>query len=98
MYEFMVDINLPLEIDEALESLIPEQRKEVEKQMQLGLILNYTLAEDRSKLWIVYYAETEEDVVEHLLKLPIFNHIEFEIFPLAFHDGVNVNIPQFSLN
>lgn len=65
--------------------------------MAEGRISIYTLAEDRSNLWIVVYGQTEDDVRELLDELPIMVYLQPNIRPLAFHMTTD-HIMTISLN
>lgn len=94
----MVTCDLPEELTEEFMNLIPEQRQEVNKLFQNGVFTSYTLALDRSKLWITLFQEDEEKVMEILAQLPLMPYFRVEIYPLAFHNAARVVLPALSLN
>lgn len=98
MSEYMVSCDLPEVISEELMSLIPEQRKVVNKLFQTGVLTGYTLALDRTKLWITLLAHDEEQVMETLAKMPVMPFLRVDIHPLAFHNAARVVLPALSLN
>ena len=98
MSEYMVTCDLPEVITEELMSLIPEQRAVVNKLFQTGVLTGYTLASDRTKLWITMLANDEEQVMETLAKMPVMPFLRVEIYPLAFHNAARVVLPALSLN
>ena len=98
MSPFLIDVELPQDLTEAMISIIPEQRRKVDQLMDDGIISTYTLALDRSKLWIVLYASDSEEASEIVEALPLANYFDYEVFPLAFHNSVANLIPSISLN
>lgn len=95
---FMVNIILPEEIDDEFISLVPAQKLFVEKLMQMGLITSYSLADDRSKLWVIF-KEEERDRVRGLVScFPIIDKVIYEIVPLKSHQDNSKIIRSFSLN
>lgn len=98
MSPFLIDVELPSELTEEMISIIPEQRKRVDKLMDEGVISTYTLALDRSKLWIVLYATDSDEASDIVDALPLGYYFDYEVFPLAFHNSVANLIPSISLN
>ncbi len=79
-------------------SLIPRQRAHVNELLNEGRILSYTLAGDRSKLWVVIAADSETDVRELIETFPLARFIKPTIHELAFHHTSNIGLMNFSLN
>jgi hypothetical protein len=98
MKQYMADINLPKPLPDEFLSLIPEQRKAINELMGEGVISTYSLALDRSKLWIIIFAESETEVIKHISLFPIFKFLDVRIHELAFHENASIRTPQFSLN
>ena len=97
MNEFMVDINLP-KLTKELISLIPSQIAVTNKLMKSGKLSTYTLSMDRTKLWVMIKAESENEAIEVLRTFPIYPYIDFYIYKLAFNNTVSFLIPKVSLN
>jgi len=98
MNNYMIDIKLPENPPQIFFDLIPSQREMVDKLMEEGLVLNYSLSNDRSKLWMLAKAEQESDVVNMLIQFPMIQFMDFTISLLAFHMSAPVEIPVFSMN
>jgi len=98
MTQYLVDIHLPGSITDEIASLIPFQRTRVNALMSEGTISDYSLSMDRSKLWVVVNAATEDDVRSVIASFPIFPFIQFTVHELMFHNSVRLLHPQFSLN
>ncbi len=63
-----------------------------------GKIASYSLAMDRSRLWVIVNAESPEAARGIIASFPIIAHIKFGMQELAFHNSVRFLRPQFSLN
>lgn len=98
MYEFMIDIDLPIPFTDEFLSLVPRQRAMVNKLMNEGKITSYALSIEAGKLWITVIAESESDVTRMLEDFPITAHIFFRINKLTFHNSASFQVPNFSLN
>jgi len=93
----MVEFKVPYPITEEIISLIPEQREVVEKLFAGGKLVIYSLAEDRSKLWAIFVASTESELLKLIDRLPLSSIMEFNYHQLMFHQSVQL-LPALSLN
>jgi muconolactone delta-isomerase len=98
MKQYMADINLPKPLPSEFISLIPEQRKAINELMAEGVISTYSLTLDRSKLWVIFFAESETDAMKHISSFPLFKFMNIKIHELAFHENASIRTPHFSLN
>jgi hypothetical protein len=98
MNQFMVEVNLPESLTQEFILLIPKQREFIDDMFNKGVIANYTLAMDRSKLWVTMVVPTVRDVRQILDDFPIAEHIEYTIHQLAFSNSASAIIPEISLN
>jgi hypothetical protein len=98
MNHYYVEISLPEHLSEEFIRKIPKQRAVVDDWMQKGIIMNYALSFDRSKLWIVMIGENEEDVMKTLNTFPLRRYMKPTLFKLAFYQGFAPGIPAYSLN
>jgi muconolactone delta-isomerase len=99
MKKYMIDISLPEILSDEFLSLIPEQQKVVNEFFKKGLITNYALNAEQTKLWITISANSESEVWETLGKLPLISFMDVNIHELAFHHRAIVTaMPSFSLN
>ncbi len=95
--KFMIEFELPEELDDEFMSLIPEQRTIVHQMMTEGTLKSYSLAMDRSVLWVIIEAGSEFEVMELIAKMPLSDYMQPFISELMFHNGPEVMAP-FSLN
>ncbi len=98
MTQFMVDIQLPANPDAEFFALVPSQRDHINKLLEQGVVLGYSLAIDRSRLWVTLNARDQRDAVEVLSSFPMFRYFEPTIYPLAFHNTSLISILKVSLN
>lgn len=94
----MVEVRLPREPKQEFFSLIPAQRAMVIDLLTKRKFLSYTLAADRSKVWIVMIAPTESEAYELLQKQPMDKFFTYTFTELMFHDMAGAMFPAVSLN
>lgn len=98
MSQFMVEFDLPAEMNEEFMRKIPAQRMKVDEMMGNGTMLSYSLSADRQKLWCILKVESELEVMEMIADFPLINYMRPTINELMFHNMVAARIPLFSLN
>ncbi|MDX1665873.1 MAG: hypothetical protein R3350_01530 [Saprospiraceae bacterium] len=96
--QFMVDFTLPEELSEQFFELIPYQRVVVDKYLSEGKLINYAFSLQGGKLWAVFNAESEMQVMEMLIDFPLTEFMEVQINLLDSFNTFNQPTPQFSLN
>ncbi|MBI1221368.1 MAG: hypothetical protein GC180_02090 [Bacteroidetes bacterium] len=84
MQYFQVFSKLPAFTEEMV-SRIPEHRQKIDKLLSLGRIAGYSVAMDRSSLWMIVFAADELAVMDLLSELPLNEYLNPEITPLMFH-------------
>ncbi len=94
----MVDISLPEFPEEAFFALIPDQRSLVDRLLQELVIVNYTLSADRTKLWVIVRALTEEDAIGVIERFPIYDYMRFDVYDLMFHENAFRKTNFLSMN
>jgi muconolactone delta-isomerase len=94
----MISIELPTELTQEFISLIPKQRARVDKLMDEGKILHYSLALDRSQLWVTISAKSENAAMDIISTFPLIHYMKPEIFELAFHNGISTELPKLIMN
>jgi muconolactone delta-isomerase len=98
MAQYMLDIALPAEPNTEFFALIPLQRSHIEKLLEQGVIMGYSLSIDRSRLWIVMNADNEREAAEILSAFPLFDYFEPTIYPLMFHNTSLMSLIKVSMN
>lgn len=98
VFEYMVEVKLPLPLNNGFISLIPLQREVVNKLMSDRIITSYAVSLEEGKIWTTIFAESVDEVVDILMEFPIINHVDYKISKLVFHNNISLALPQFSLN
>ena len=98
MKEYMVNIELPENPPKEFISLIPEQRARIDELMNAGVVTSYSLAFDRSRLWVTLSADSREDAAAILSSFPLFGWMNAEIRELMFRKTEAVMLPPVSMN
>jgi hypothetical protein len=98
MNQYMVEVQLPVYMSDAFIALIPRQRALINKWLQQGVVTSYSLALDRSKLWVTFNVNSEEEVRLRLEQFPVAPFVDYTIFELAFSEVVDFSINTMSLN
>lgn len=94
----MVDFTLPTELSEEFVSKIPMQRTLVNRLLSEGKILNYALSLESSKLWVVFSARSEAELMEMVHRLPLTRYMKVRVSELTLFNSVNAFVPAFSVN
>lgn len=97
-YQYMVDFTLPEVLSDEFMTLIPYQRARVNQFFNEGKLVNYALSLETSKLWAVFTANSEMDVMELIADLPLTKFMKVQISMLTFYNTAQENMPAFSLN
>lgn len=97
-FQFMVDFSLPESLSEEFMSLIPYQRAMIGKLFKEGKLVNYALSLENSRLWAVFNADSELEVMDLLADLPLSEFMQVEISMLTFYNDAAPAMPHFSLN
>jgi muconolactone delta-isomerase len=94
---YMVEFELPEQLTEDFLALIPEQRLMVDNLMNEGKVRSYSLAMDRSVLWMIVDANSEFEAMETIAQLPLSDYMQPFISELMFHTTSEAAL-HFSLN
>ncbi len=97
-YHYMVDFKLPNVLSEEFMDLVPFQRLAVNKLFEEGKVINYALSLESSRLWGIFVANSELQVMDVLSDLPLTPFMKVEISLLTFYNDVKTKVPKFSLN
>ncbi len=93
----MVEFELPEVLSETFISTIPRHRFIVNKMLAEGVIQAYSLALDRSRLWVIMRAASEAALREQIDRLPLAEYMKPHIAELMFHNTASA-VMHFSLN
>ncbi|GJM34713.1 MAG: hypothetical protein DHS20C18_37140 [Saprospiraceae bacterium] len=94
---FMVEFELPETMTEEFLALIPQQRYVINNMLVEGSLKSYSLSIDRSRLWAIFSAKSEFELMEIISSMPLSDYMTPQISELMFHNASEV-LMQFSLN
>lgn len=94
----MVDFTMPTLMTDEFVGKIPEQRALVNRLFEEGRLLTYALSLEASKLWAVFTAETEADLLELVSTMPLTPYMQMRVSELTFYNAAHPFIPAFSVN
>ena len=97
VFQYMVEFQVPPLLTDEMLALIPDQQEQVNKLFIQGKMLSYSLSVDRSKLWAVFIAGSESELINHIDSLPMTYLMDYNYHELMFHNTVHL-IPSMSLN
>lgn len=99
MTSYLVEIDLPDNYTEEFEQRIPHQRFMVNKLIEKGTILSYSVSADKDKVWIITEAASKTQVRNMIASMPLYDYfVEYMIHELMFSETTTPSIPQPSLN
>jgi muconolactone delta-isomerase len=96
-YQFMADFTLPDEPTEEFFDLLPYQDTVVQKYISEGKLINYALSLENAKLWAIFNASSEMEVLEMITRFPLARFMQVEISLLNVCNFSEM-APGFSLN
>ena len=98
MKTFMFSIKLPTELTKEFLFLIPKQRALIDKLMEEGKVIQYSLSLDRSQLWMTIAANSEKKAMDIFSTFPLVDFMRPTIFELAFHNSISNQLPKLIMN
>ncbi|NET36439.1 MAG: hypothetical protein F6K19_31160 [Cyanothece sp. SIO1E1] len=96
-HHFMVDFSVPEEPPASFLELVPFQEAVVTDYLSKGKLVNYAISLEKSKIWAVFAANSEIEVLEMLIDFPLTKFMKVEISLLQQYNQ-NAYAPGFSLN
>jgi hypothetical protein len=95
---YLAHIELPEIMDKHFYSLIPKQRKIINKLVEDKVILSYSLDMERQNVWAFISAHNETKVMDILSTFPIIRYVKVNIHELAFYDTAPNSLPDLIMN
>ena len=86
MNEYMIVIHFTSMVSAEFASFIPAQRIHVNRLMEKGIVTSYSLAADRSTLWMTLFASSSEAVEKLLRSMPLYPFMRYDAVELLFHN------------
>ena len=96
-HTYMIEFELPEVMTEEFMALIPQQRYVINQMLAEGTIKSYSLAMDRSRLWVIMAATSEFEAMEIVATFPLSDFMTPHLSELMFHNSADM-LMQFSLN
>lgn len=96
MHKFQVTIYFTM--DDYFMDLVPDHRVYINSLIEKNVIEHYAVSMDSYRSWILFNAETKEEVEELLAASPLFKYWKFEIDRLFVYDGITYRLPDVVLN
>ena len=98
VYHYMVDFTMPAVLTERFTSRIPDQRALVNKYFTDGKLVSYSVSLEKLKVWAVFIAESEEEILDLIRAMPLTRYMRHEISVLTFYNILTSRVPNFSMN
>jgi muconolactone delta-isomerase len=98
MKQYMVDFTLPNELNDDFVNQIPTQRAKVNRFFVEGKLLSYVLALENGKLWAVFQADDESELLDLVYELPLTSQMRLCYHELTFYNAAHSYAPVFSMN
>jgi hypothetical protein len=98
MNEYMIVIRFTSSFTEEFAALIPDQRAQINKLMEKGIITSYSLSADRGTLWVTLLATSGDAVEKTLRMMPLYIFMEYTVVELMFHNSPVYTPLRFSIN
>jgi muconolactone delta-isomerase len=94
----MITIKLPGEFTSDFIALIPKQKAMIDKLLDEGKIRQYSLAIDRSILWVIVSEDSEKKAMDIIYSFPLIDYMKPKIYELAFHHSNSHELPKLIMN
>jgi muconolactone delta-isomerase len=98
VYQFMVDFTLPKSLSIEFKEMIPYQKLVVERFFDEGKLRSYAQSFEHSKLWAIFNANSELEVMNMLADMPLTSFMKVDINMLSSYCSDDNYLPQFSKN
>ena len=98
VYHFMVDFTIPTTLSKDFMDMLPSQKVKLEKLFDQGKLCSFASAFETSKMWAIFAANSEYEVMGLLASLPLSEYMEVKISMLTSYNTMDAFLPQFSMN
>lgn len=95
--QYMVEFDVPYPLTDDILDLIPDQKEAIDELFTSGKMLSYTLALDRTRVWAIFLAEQESELISYIDYLPMTSYMDFDYKEIMFHNTAHL-MPAMSLN
>lgn len=98
IYQFMVDFTVPKNMSLEFKEMIPYQKMVVDRLFDEGKLRSYAQSFEDTRLWAIFNANSEVEVMNMLADLPLTNFMKVSINMLSSYNSADNYLPQFSKN
>ena len=95
--QYMVEFDVPYPLSDEILDMIPDQKVAIDELFTSGKMLSYTLSLDRRKVWAIFLADQESELIALIDHLPMTSYMDFDYREIMFHNTVHL-MPAMSLN
>jgi muconolactone delta-isomerase len=96
--QYMVEFTMPLNLPEEFVQRIPQQRDMVNRLFQEGKVLSYALSLESGKLWSIFAATSETELMQLVQRLPLTRYMKLKVNELTFYNASHPFSAVFSMN
>lgn len=93
----MVDFDIPTPFTPSMSHTLVKQRERVSELFFEGKIISYCVNSERTKLWVIVVCETEFELLDLIVSLPMTKFMSYHYDEIMFLEMAAV-IPDMSLN
>jgi hypothetical protein len=94
---YMVEFTVPPYPSQEFFDLIPIHRKKVHELMFKDVIISYTVAQERHKVWAILKAHSEGELVHYIEQLPLTQYLDYQYHEVMFTEMMPFKM-NFSMN
>ena len=98
MNQYLVNAKLPIFLPKELIEILPTHRAYIDELFKKNTLVSYSLADDRSQIWVIVQAKTPEETRKIIQNMPIARWLDVSIHELAFHQSYARIIPAINEN
>lgn len=95
--QYMVEFDVPYPLTDEFLDLITDQKSAIDELFISGKMLSYTVSLDRKKVWAIFLADEESELVTYIDYLPMTGYMDYNYREIMFHNTVHL-MPAMSLN
>ena len=77
---------------------VPDHRAYINSLIESNIIESYAVSMDSYRSWILFNADSKEEVMDKLKASPLFGYWKIEIDHLFVYDGITYRLPDVVLN
>lgn len=85
-------------MDEEFMTLVPPHRTYINYLINKDTIENYAVSMESQTAWITINANTKQEVVNLLMKSPLYKYWDIKVEELFVYDGQHYRLPKVQLN